>query len=99
MPARGYVRARGSADMARFPADSWRCSVLRSVRGGQALIGRYVPGRAGLASSLFGRAEELGDRVRDEVGCLQREEVTAILDNAQADSRGSLEDLSRLVGL
>jgi hypothetical protein len=48
---------------------------------------------------LFGRAEELGDRVRDEVGCLEREEVTAILDNAQADSRGSLEGLSRLVGL
>jgi hypothetical protein len=54
---------------------------------------------ADLASSLFGRAEELGDRVRDEVGCLQREEVTATLDNAQADSRGSLEGLSRLVGL
>jgi hypothetical protein len=54
---------------------------------------------AGLASSLFGRAEELGDRVRDEVGCLQRKEVTPTFDNAQADGRGSLEGLSRLVGL
>jgi hypothetical protein len=70
-----------------------------SARSRPPVRSRSVPGVHGFASSLFGRAEELGDRVRDEVGCLKREEVTAILDNTQADSRGLLEGWSRLVGL
>ncbi len=55
--------------------------------------------RTGLAPPLFGRSEELGDRVRDEVGCLPREEVAAILDNAQPDSRGLRQQCSHFVTL
>lgn len=60
----------------QFPDIAQRCRRQEPTRPDTRLSrndGRYVPGKAGLASPLFGRAEELGDRVRDEVGCLPRE--------------------------